>query len=688
VPSGARWTAFAVALVTLLVVSAAHAELHVSASPVLGANTPSNGSWVECVVRIENDGTKPEQGIVEIQSFAGYPMDNKLSVRSPFAVAAGATVNVRLPIRTFPHGGGSLELVVKRDDGSEVVNTTIATSGAAGPFLVDTTEPPRLAGALRDIPVTVGFDPTGGSLPRSHVSGKVTISTGSLRLDSSTGDPVVPERAAGYAAATLVIMRTDQLTRLQGMQLEAIANFVLAGGSLALTVARPEDLRHGTLVSLVGGEIMPGPASRALRRTPGEEAEAPGDHGSRRGRTGRRVFPSEDVDNGLSGYTGGNLRPTLYGAAASYGLGEVHVLAFDPTQAPGVDDAWVKSRMVDLLSHAWDRRQFLGSPHGSTFADESLMNSVFKVLDPNQSSRWAIIVAALLLIVYSVLAGPVNFNRAASRQRPLRALWILPMLSLGVFVMLVLLGVAAKGWTGKARHLTMIEAAPGMTTGAACRYRGFFTSASRNLTVRASDMSSVLDTATVPRAGAARSLVADRDGVQLVDLSTMPWETLVVREDGFASLGAGVSVLRDGNDELTITNRVARDLRAVLVIVPAPVLGGSRSVFYFPRLRDGESKRASEGQALGFAPWRTGSTRLSEADLASIRTELERESSGIVQAWAALGAVSERNVDWWPEDVPIVMAQVDGGEGNASDSGLRLDSDRVLLRVIGYGGVQ
>ena len=34
-----------------------------------------------------------------------------------------------------------------------------------------------------------------------------------------------------------------------------------------------------------------------------------------------------------------------------------------------------------------------------------------------------------------------------------------------------------------------------------------------------------------------------------------------------------------------------------------------------------------------------------------------------------------------------LVGQLDGGEGHSSDSGLQLDSDRVLVRVVGYGGV-
>ena len=687
-----RWTAIAVGASAVFCAGTASAELHVSASPILGSSTPADGNWVECAVRIDNDGTQPARGQIELVSTAGYGKDDALTVRAPYAVAAGAAVTVRLPTRTFQAGSGPLDLRVLGEDGALLQETSVPASGSTSPFLIDASEPPRLAGALRDVPITVLFDPTTGSLPRSHMSGKVPISTGSLRLDAATGDPVMPERAAGYASATLVVMRSDQLSRMTGMALDALANHILTGGSLAVAVARPEDLRNQTLVALLGGEISPGPAPRQLSRTPADTLDPPTERdpssgGTRRRPSARRVFPGEDVDNGLSGYSGGNLRPTLYGAAASYGLGEVHILAFDPTQAPGVDDPWVKSRMADLLQHAWDRRRLITTPHGAAFADEYRMRNVFKVLDPNQSSRWAIIVAAVLLTAYSVIAGPVNFSRAAKRGKPLRALWFLPIVSLAVFLGVVLLGIAAKGWTGKARHLTMIEGAPGMSKAGACRYRGYFTSRSRNLSVRATDLSSVLDTALEPRAGAARSLQVDRDGVQLVDLSTMPWETLVIREDGFASLGAGVSVLRGPNGDITVTNRMARDLRAAVLITPAAVPGGPRNAFYFERIADGEKKAASEGKSVSFAPWRTGSTRLDESDMVPIRSELERESSGLVAAWAALGQVSGRNVDWWPEDVPILLAQVDGGEGVTSDSGLRLDMDRVLIRLVGYGGV-
>ncbi len=40
-----------------------------------------------------------------------------------------------------------------------------------------------------------------------------------------------------------------------------------------------------------------------------------------------------------------------------------------------------------------------------------------------------------------------------------------------------------------------------------------------------------------------------------------------------------------------------------------------------------------------------------------------------------------------PDDVPVLIGELEGGEGRTTDSGRRLDVDRVLVRVVGYGGV-
>jgi hypothetical protein len=571
---GRGWIGVWTALGAAAVAASARAELRVSAVPVLGPNSPHTATWVECAVRLDNDEPRPARGTLELESSVGYGDDNKLVTRASYAVGAGATATVRLPTRGFQYGGTPMSLRVLAEDGREVTSASIPAAGQLQPFLVDVSEPPRLATALRDLPVATTFEPMGGWHMHSSKS-TPAVATGGVRVDPATGDPVLPERAAGYAGASVVVMRSPELARLAGLPLDALANYVLGGGSLAVVITRPEDLRNPTLAAMAGGTLAQGPAPSEVRRTPAQAPER-ADSKGRRGaaHAPKSVWPTDDVATALTGYTGGNLYPTIFGAAASYGLGELHLLAFDPTKAPAVDDPWVQGRMLELVRHAWDRRTYTVSMQGALFGAFEV-DEVRKVLDPNENSRWAIIIAAVLLCGYAVLAGPVNFARAHKRGRPLRALRHLPFWALGAFFVLVLLGWGAKGFVGKARHLTLVEAAPGMPKAVARRFRAFFTSASRSLTVRATDPASVLDAATEPRAGASRSLVVDRDGVQLVGLSTMPWETVVVREDGFASLAGGLTVLREPDGDITIVNRIARDLRAVLVVPPEPPTGRS-----------------------------------------------------------------------------------------------------------------
>src|SRR5262249_50250973 len=141
-----------------------------------------------------------------------------------------------------------------------------------------------------------------------------------------------------------------------------------------------------------------------------------------------RRNPGDDVAKALSGYSGGNLAGSLYGSSAFYGLGELHLLAFDPTRKPAADDPWVQARMVDLARRAFDRQSLMIFKQGGE-ADSSGLGQIRQELDPNESSRWSIAAATVLLCIYAAIAGPLNFSLAAKKGKPLRALWHLPVLA-------------------------------------------------------------------------------------------------------------------------------------------------------------------------------------------------------------------------------------------------------------------
>ena len=540
----------------------------------------------------------------------------------------------------------------------------------------------RLRVAINDVAVSPLYTLRGGrgSTP--------LVAVGSPRYDPATGDPVLPDRAALYTTVDAVLVRSDVLTRLAGAELDALAGYVLAGGTLAVAVARPEDVRHPTLAAFAGGVVSRQGVSAA---TLVELVLPPPAGASSAQILPRAREPSGDLAESLAGYAGGNLHGSVYGSSAAYGLGEFHLLAFDPTRKPAVDDPWARARMVDLARRAFDRRSTqIFRPGGEPGGGQ--LGRVRQQLDPNESSRWAIGAAAMLLIVYAVLAGPVNFARAARAGHPLRALRRLPVFSAVAFALVVAIGVAAKGVSGKARHLTLVEAGAGMGKGSARRFRGFYASRAQELTVRTSDASSVLSTAVSDTADRQDHLVVDRDGARLVDVPALPWQTVVVREDGFASIGDGIALVKDGEPDVAVINRSGRDLRGVILRAPAG------EAFYFPRVKDGERVTTAAGRRLGAdaegrtweshvrAPHRAGAVDIHHLGEHALLPLLESDAPGLADAWGAVSDVAGDNVDWFPEGVPVLIGQLDGGEGRLSDAGLRLDSDRLLVRVVGWGG--
>jgi hypothetical protein len=234
-----------------------------------------------------------------------------------------------------------------------------------------------------------------------------------------------------------------------------------------------------------------------------------------------------------------------------------------------------------------------------------------------------------------------------------------------------------------------------MEKGTARRWRGFFSPRAKELTVRTSDSSSVVMTASVA-APAERNdhMIVDRDGARLVDVAALPWQTVVIREDGFAQIGEGISILRDGDKDLAVTNRSGRDLRGAILVLP-----GATEARYFPRIKDGERVVASAGRDLDAssegrtwigqigAPGRSaGLVDLRPLSAVYLGAILDKDAPGLADAWWAMEESAGGLCNWFPDGVPVLLAQLDGGEGRTADAGLKLERDRLLVRVVGYGG--
>lgn len=689
---GALFGGAALLAAALLVPSAAPAQappsppsdLAITIAPALStsaSNLPFG--WTTVLVTITNTGGSPARGeaLVTLHQFGNK---RSFEAQAPYAVAPGATVSVKVPVDVFPYGQVAVRVVDAQR--GEVATAGFNATDTSSVVLFDTSGS-QLKGAIHETPVAVLFEDTkysgrGGGSP-------VTVGVVLPRVDAATGDPVLPDRAALYSAVDAVLVRSETLVRTPGPELSALAGFVLGGGTLAIAITRPEDIRSPAITSFVGGEI----AQTAVSSEALKQLILPVPSGAGSGRdVPVGLAPGEDLGKALSGFRGGNLRGSAYGNSAPYGLGEVHLLAFDPTRKPALDDGWVKVRMVDLTRRAFDRRASVVFRPGE-YEESYNLQKVRKLLDPNEGSRWAIAAAAVLLLAYAVLAAPLNYSIAARRNKPLSALRMLPIFSLLTFLVIVGIGTLAKGLNGRARHLSLVDAGAGMPQAAIRRYRGFFASRAKELTVRTTDPSSVIRTAIVSEPGEADDrLVVDREGARLESVNALPWQTLVMREDGVASIGEGVAIVKKEGGVVAIKNRTGHDLRGAILRLPD---GAFR---YFARIGDGDSVDSTAGREIGSEPrdraWLSGmgsphtlgGMQLQSLDAYAMAAITDGDAPGLSDAWGAIEEAAERDCNWFPNDVPVLIGQLDGGEGRTSDSSLRLESDRLLVRVVGFGG--
>lgn len=699
--------------------AAEKASLRVHAAPIFGSETSNGTGWGEVVVSIENVGGAARRGRVDLKCSLPWGTNQSVTTHAPFNVAPGRTVIVKLPTHGFSYQTPTLSVQVTSESGVLLTDMTLPSPAAEQPLLVDVDEPSRLAVTMRNWPLTLDWLPAGSPGYSYGVRGPgptSSLTVGAPSYDPSTGDPILPDHPAGYAPATVVLIHSDVLGRLEASTVQSLADWVVGGGTLAVVIARDDDLRNPPLATMLGGAastVPPAPVLMTLPTTPKPASsgtlppmEDEDFHpGPATGRQNLFLNLDEKTANdatafsfaralgggkgpppslSLTGYAGGNLTPSIFGASAPYGSGEVHLLAFDPTVAPQVDDPWVQSRIVDLVTHAWNRRALTAIDIGAGQRNAGDYEAVRRALDPNENFRPALAVAAILLILYSIVSGPVIFMQATKRGRPLAPLKWAPIASAGMFAVLVLVGLAGKGWRGRARHVAFVESAAGVSRGAIRRYRGFFASDTRTLSIAATSPESVLSVLTSDSEDQSE-LAIDRGGMAIQNVVSLPWQTIVAREDGLVELGGGVSMLTAPDGSLEIVNHTGHELDDAMVFVP------SDGVRYFASIAKGARVSSSAGQLLENAAMRRSSPVSSATvhpfDVSTVVLSLDRKTRDrITDLWSPLEAATGQGVDWLPDGVPAVMAEVNGGEGFHRDGGLTLESDRLALRVIGRGG--
>ena len=624
--------------------SAGAAHVDISVNPLLGADAPAERGWQPFGVRLRGLGPGISRGNVELTN------GSDVSTRAPFAVSAGEQLLVEL----YSHDGfgRGLEVVVRDEDGTVAQRAPVPSLRGDSPLLVDLGRTARLEAALRGEHVAVrrfarAWAPTAG----------LDLTVTHPLVDARSGDLQLPDRALGYADATVVLVSSDVLAALPEKKADVLVDWVYAGGSLAVTIDGESALGNPRLVALFGGRTSLEPAKELAERLDFEMADPDGNSPASASYSKNSAAPSEAVAAKLARPKGGKLSPTRYGSSRELGLGEVHALAFDPTSPAFVDDQWVRRSVVDLVRDAWDRRTVIVVAGDAAF-DDAHTDSTRKLLDPNEGSRWSIWFSAIVLVVYALLAGPLSFRRAARRGTPLRAFVELPIWSFSAAALIVLVGAFAKGGRARARRLSVVECGAGERRGAVVRFRALFASSADSLRVTATDPSSLLDITGSSHVG--RAVLLGHDTAELVDLHGRPWETVLVREDGMIDLKGAVQFVGEGAD-LAVQNDLPRDLVAVVARVP------DGDVRYFPRIRKGERVRLDRGKALALppsavpaplAPTLPSPHRLDAYRFASLA---DADVTGTSQAWSAVEDAGRDGSDFWPDDRPALIGELQRG---------------------------
>jgi hypothetical protein len=656
-----------------LAYAAPQLPLTVDARPLLGEHAQGQVGWYGYLVQVTNPTQRVYSGTLRVLEDSGVSLVGSgrgSLVQSSFSIEAGQTAIFELPVHGYR--GRSVDVALFDANGRAVGRGSASHSSSGEAILFDLSRPSRIAKGFsaRAFALAPATAPS-GALPTQSFAVSVPP------VDGRSGGLLLPTHAATYSGATLVLAQSDGLEALSEAQLSALAGWVLAGGTLAIAVTRPEDLHGQVLPRFAGGVVQ--------RETPTESVPltisrwVPSENAAMGTGTAQSVSrtAAPSVGSALRTYSGGNLRPSQFGAVASYGMGEVHLLAFDPNREPFLGDGWVEFQLTELLERALERRAFVASPFGVVDPSDWRIQQVRRSLDPNVGNHWVIVTSALLLVVYALLAGPINFQLGTKAGKPLRALVRLPVLSLCTFALILGLGWASKGGRSRARHLTLVEAGAGMPRASAVRFRAFYGASADHLGISPTQRGNVID---VTDAGAelGRVVHAERDGFRIDGFDAQPWQTVVVREDGFIELGHGIALVASGSDIL-IKNRSGKPLAAVVVRRP------DGRMFLHRRIEDQASVLASEGEALrGISSPSTPGVPTA-LGLSTFESKIDRIAPGLGDALESWSALTE-SADFWPNATPVLVAQWVGGEGELSDSGYTLDADRVVLRVVGFGG--
>ncbi len=294
------------------------------------------------------------------------------------------------------------------------------------------------------------------------------------------------------------------------------------------------------------------------------------------------------------------------------------------------------------------------------------MDSMRRALDPNEHFRPALGAAALLLVLYSIVVGPVLYRRARRRGKPLEVLVTVPGAAALAFGVILGIGIFSKGIHGRSRRLTFVELGHGEDTGPSRVYRAFYSTHATTVDIAPATPLSLprLAIANGNREGGETLVLSDKTSM-LRDVTLPPWQAVITTDEAVTSVDGGISIFAD-----SVENGSSHALRDAILRT------ADGQCTYFEEIPAHTTAKLSSGRTAGrscttgaFYAWELGMSVPSD------------RRDAFVSGWTAISEQASEAL--FQKQQATMVAEVLGVFAPDKDSGLRVESNRTLVRVMG-----
>ncbi|UJR79738.1 hypothetical protein [Sandaracinus amylolyticus] len=453
----------------------------------------------------------------------------------------------RVLITLFVNGSGT-QIEARYEAGDALLGSASMSSAYApsGRSLVVLADPSRLRATLLDLQASVPDENPGYYGAATGSERAVQVPIGTITIDGTTGDPIVPDDVLGYSTVAVLAAQASMLTRLSDRELDAIRRWVHAGGHLVIFPRSEGDLAT-PLVRETFGAVR---YSETRRLVPGDFA--PG------------ALPALECARGAT---------ERFGCADRVGAGAVYVTAYDASAPPHVDRPEVRELLRSIAQRALrdpaTTRFTLGrgidSLEQTWWDGRPSLARLRAALDPNEGYRPALGLVGIVLFLYVIVVGPLNFRFVLQRNRPTLALVSTPILAIGCATVMLVVGYLGKGVTMRYRRVEIVEAVEGDTLAPTRAYAGYFLTAPSTVEIATREGGRTMRLAS---GGGDDGLVYDHAGERprLTSLRGGLWETIFLRDDRVIDLGAPIRFAYEGDRLVSITNESQRPLRSAFIV--------------------------------------------------------------------------------------------------------------------------